>query len=205
MLATASRIPVGILLLASILTRSIWTIALLVTFVSWDVFDGFVARKAGQESAQRRVLDGSIDRFFACSCLLAGSLVHQRALIPVALIVAREIILACRNLRLFRRNTVLSGVGIHKATSLAQAALGATIVIGSTSISSFAAWLAFVICVATLPSYWRAQEHASRLADTTFVSDSLHLYWTTGFSGSIRRDSMEAVTPPIAQRQREVA
>lgn len=130
---TLARLPIAVLLLASISQGSIWvSVLLLGGFVAADVADGHLATFGGMVADRplRRVLDGSIDRFAIWSCLLVAAIRLEAwwLLSGLASVFAMNVLCVVGNLVLLtQRRVVIHASGLHKLASIIAAILGIAI------------------------------------------------------------------------------
>jgi phosphatidylglycerophosphate synthase len=122
-------------------------------FAAIDVLDGVAARKAGCDTAARRVGDVLLDRVAIHLAALACCLVHDVGWPVWGLLLGRDVVQAALSVRyVMRTRTVVIGAHWHMAYGASMLLWGAGFIVAGTPILALTL-LAVLVSAATFVDY----------------------------------------------------
>lgn len=133
---TLSRLLVVLGLVWAVISQPTMALLWIVVVMVADVLDGVIARRRGEDTDGRRVLDAAVDRLSIHAAFGTALYLHPAMLwIYMPLLIRDVMALSVGAYVLRRRSLLLLGGHWHKAASLSAAAFGGALVVGPSGLA----------------------------------------------------------------------
>lgn len=132
---------------------AIWAVLAFTVFAVVDVFDGVAARRAGCDTAARRLGDVVIDRLAIHAAALTCCLVYETGWFLWILLLSRDVLQGGLSMRFVNRTrTVVIGAYWHMLYGLAMLVWGTAFIINGAPVVSLSV-ATLMVSVATFADY----------------------------------------------------